>query len=185
MTNDRRVLYVVSCAAPPVLQIETLIDLAQSAGWDTCLILSPTAAVWREKDLLALSQLTGHPVRSRYKLPWEPDVLPPADAMVVCPVTSNTINKWALGISDTLALGLITEAIGKGLPIAALPYLNVRQAMHPAFDVSLAVLRSAGVKMLYGPGGFTPHEPGEGRRDDYPWPAVIDAVSVSDSRPTY
>lgn len=176
MTNDRRVLYVVSCAAPPVLQIETLITRAHSDDWDTCLILTPTAAVWREADLPNLEALTGHPVRSKYKMPWGPDVLPPADAMVVCPATSNTINKWALGISDTLALGLITEAIGKGLPLAALPYCNIRQAMHPAFDVSVAVLRAAGVKILYGPGGFTPHEPGQGERDEYPWGAVLDAV---------
>lgn len=177
MTNDRRVLYIVSCAAPPVLQVETLIELAQADGWDTCLILSPTAAVWREADLFTLAQLTGHPVRSKYKLPHEPDVLPPADAMVVCPATSNTLNKWALGISDTLALGLITEAIGKGLPLAALPYCNIRQTMHPAFDVSLAVLRSAGVSVLYGDGGgFVPHEPGQPRRDEYPWQAVLDAI---------
>jgi hypothetical protein len=159
-----------------VLQIETLIGLAQSAGWDACLILSPTAAVWRDADLPALAELTGHPVRSKYKMPWEQDVLPPADAMLVCPATSNTINKWALGISDTLALGLITEAIGKGLPLAALPYCNIRQTMHPAFDVSVAVLRAAGVTMLYGPGGFVPHEPGEGKRDEYPWQAGLDAL---------
>lgn len=178
MTNsDSRVLYVVSCAAPPALQIETLIGLAQGRGWDTCLILTPSAARWRKADLPALAQLTGHPVRSQYKMPWEPDVLPPADAMVVCPATSNTINKWALGISDTLALGLITEAIGKGLPLAALPYCNIRQTMHPAFPTSVAVLRAAGVKVLLGEGGFMPHEPGEGKRGEYPWSAVLEALA--------
>lgn len=177
MTADTsRVLYVVSCAAPPVLQIETLIGLAQDQGWDTCLVLTPSAARWREADLPALADLTGHPIRSQYKMPWEPDVLPAADAMLVCPATSNTINKWALGISDTLALGLITEGIGKGLPLAALPYCNIRQTMHPAFDVSVAVLRSAGVTVLLGEGGFVPHEPGQGKRDEYPWQAGLDAL---------
>lgn len=179
---DDRVLYVVACAAPPVLEIEILIGLAQDAGWDTCLILTPSAARWREKDVFALSQLTGHPIRSQYKLPREPDVLPPADAMVVCPATSNTINKWALGISDTLALGLITEAIGKRLPLAALPYCNIRQTMHPAFDTSVAVLRAAGVKVLLGDGGFVPHESGDGERRAYPWHAVLDAVSGPSDR---
>ena len=176
-TNNRGVLYIVSCAAPPALRIETMITRAQAEGWDTCLILSPTAAHWREADLPALEALTGHPVRHQYKLPWEPDVLPPADAMRVCPATSNTINKWAQGISDTLALGLITEAIGKGLPLAALPYCNARQAMHPAFDVSVRVLRSSGVTVLLGNGGFVPHEPGEGGRDDYPWAAGLAALA--------
>ncbi|HTJ70978.1 MAG TPA: flavoprotein [Actinospica sp.] len=175
-TSDRRVLYIVSCAAPPTLEIETLIELAKADGWDTCLILSPRAARWREADLPKLKELTGHPVRFDYKMPWEDDVLPAADAMIVCPATSNTINKWALGISDELHLGLITEAIGKGLPLVALPYLNARQAMHPAFDGSIAVLRSAGVRVLLRNGGFVPHEPGQGDRPSYPWSATLAAL---------
>jgi hypothetical protein len=179
VTDDRRVLYIVSCAAPPALEIETLIGLAQAGGWDTCLVFSPRAARWREADLPKLAELTGHPVRFDYKMPWESDVLPPADAMLVCPATANTINKWALGISDELHLGLIAEAIGKQLPLVALPYLNVRQTMHPAFDTSVAVLRSVGVKVLLGDGGFVPHEPGEGKRDEYPWGAALAAFDGS------
>ena len=179
---NERVLYVVSCAAPPVLRVETLIDLAQGAGWDTCLILTPAAARWREKDLFSLSQRTGHPVRSQYKLPREPDVLPPAGAMLVCPATANTINKWALGISDTLALGLITEAIGRRLPLAALPCCNAAQARHPAFGTSVSVLRSAGVTVLLGAGGFVPREPGQGGGEEFPWQAGLDAL-VNDAVP--
>ena len=120
-----RVLYVVSSAAPPVRQITTLIERAQARDWDeVCLVLTPTAATWLADELPALEKLTGHPIRSRYKLPTEPDVLPPASAMLACPATFNTLNKWALGISDTLAVGLLTEAIGLRLPIVALPYLN-------------------------------------------------------------
>ena len=66
--------------------------------------------------------------------------------MIVAPATFNTINKWAAGISDTLALGLLTEAIGKGLPLVALPFLNVAQARHPAFARSVEQLRQAGVR---------------------------------------
>jgi phosphopantothenoylcysteine decarboxylase len=54
----------------------------------------------------------------------EPDVLPPADAIIVAPATVNTINKWAAGICDTVALGILVEAIGKKLPIVALPFTN-------------------------------------------------------------
>jgi hypothetical protein len=64
------------------------------------------------------------PIRSEYKQPDAADVLPPPDAIVVAPATFNTINKWAAGISDTLALGLLTEAIGKRLPVVALPFIN-------------------------------------------------------------
>jgi phosphopantothenoylcysteine synthetase/decarboxylase len=134
-----------------------------------------------------LEALTGHPVRHQYKLPWEADVLPAADAMLVCPATSNTINKWAQGISDTLALGLITEAIGKGLALVALPYCNLQQASHPAFGVSVRVLRSAAVSVLLddgsgdGDGGFVPHSAGSGagasERPAYPWAAGVAALS--------
>ena len=77
-----------------------------------CVIAAPDGMKFL--DALRLAELTGHPVRSQYKQPDEPDVLPPADAFVVAPATFNTINKWALGISDTLALGLLNEATGLG-----------------------------------------------------------------------
>jgi phosphopantothenoylcysteine synthetase/decarboxylase len=140
------VLYHVVCAAPPALDAAALVGLAHERGWHVCAVATPHAARWL--DLGALEQLTGHPVRSQYKLPHEPDVLPPADAMLVAPATFNTINKWAAGISDTLALGLITEAIGMGLPLVAVPHLNDAQSRHPAFDTSVTVLRDAGVVVM-------------------------------------
>jgi hypothetical protein len=91
-------------------------------------VLTPTAAQWLEAKLSELTEATGHPVRSQYKLPGEPDVLPPPDAILAAPVTFNSVNKWAAGISDTLALGLVTEAIGKRLPITAMPSLNLEGA---------------------------------------------------------
>jgi phosphopantothenoylcysteine synthetase/decarboxylase len=70
--------------------------------------------------------------------------------MLVAPASSNTIAKWALGISDNLALGLITEAIGLRLPLAALAHLNPAQAAHPAFAGHLDTLRAASVTVLVG-----------------------------------
>jgi phosphopantothenoylcysteine synthetase/decarboxylase len=102
-------------------------------------------------DTGTLAELTGHPVRHDYKQPDEPDVLPPADAMVVAPATFNTINKWAHGTSDTLALGLLNEAIGLGLPIVAVPTPNEALAKHPAFTESVTRLRSWGVTVLFDP----------------------------------
>ena len=173
----QRVLYLICCAAPPALRISMLIGKAQERGWDTCLVCTPTAARWLEADLPGLERQTAHPVRSQYKLPRQPDVLPDADAMLVAPATSNTINKWASGISDTLALGLITEAIGKRLPIITLPYLNDAQAAHPAFAGNVALLRSAGVTVLLGEDGYVPHGPGKGKLDDYPWDLPLEKLS--------
>jgi hypothetical protein len=148
--GGRPALYLVACAAPPALDTAGLVSCAQARGWDVCVICTPTAARWLDDQLALLADLTGHPVRSKYKLPGEPDVLPPADAMLVAPASSNTIAKWALGISDNLALGLITEAVGLRLPLAALAHLSDAQAAHPAFAAHVETLRAAGVTVLVG-----------------------------------
>lgn len=166
--SSRRVLYVIGCAAPPVLEIPDLIERAQSRGWDVCLILTPTAAVWLEDQLPTLAGLTGHPVRSRYKRPGEPDVLPPADAILAAPASFNTINKWAAGIADTLALGVITEGVGKSVPLVALPHVNSWQVAHSAFGRSVALLRGDGVDVVLG-------EDNNHRRP-FPWDLALDAL---------
>jgi len=64
---------------------------AQAAGGEVCVITTPHGTKFL--DLAQLEQLTGHPVRSEYKRPEEPDVLPRADALVVFPATFNTIKE--------------------------------------------------------------------------------------------
>jgi hypothetical protein len=105
------------------------------------------------------------------------DGRPPADAMIVGGASFNTLNKSALGIADTLALGLLTEGIGLGIPIAALPFVNAAQTKHPAFSRHVEALRTAGVAVL-GPGGYHPHPPHQDAKHlhKYPWQAALDAV---------
>ncbi|MEU7134594.1 flavoprotein [Streptomyces sp. NPDC046261] len=173
-TTTKRTLYLVCCAAEPAVRAVDGVRAAQAAGWEVCLILTPYARRWLEADVPALAALTGHPVRHEYKLPGEPDVLPPPDAILVAPATFNTIGKWAAGISDTLALGLITEAIGLGLPVVALPHLADAQAAHPAFPKNVAFLREAGVTVLLGEDG---RDPGQGdSAESYPWAAAVAAL---------
>jgi hypothetical protein len=171
------VLYVICCAAPPARQVDRLITAAQHAGWDVAVIATPQAV--RFMNVPELETLTGHKVRSQYKEPGTPDVLPPPDAIVVAPATFNTINKWAAGISDTLALGLITEAIGKRLPLVALPFVNRAQAAHPAFDRSVGELRACGVTVLLGDDVYRLHEPGTGSQHlaEYPWHLTLKALT--------
>lgn len=186
MSDDvpRPVLYLVGFAAPPVLQIRGLVAAAQRRGWDTCLILTPTAARWLDAELRSLVEVTGHPVRTAYKLPGEPDVLPPADAMLAAPVTFNSVNKWAAGISDTLALGLISEAIGKGLRIAAVPSMNGAQQRHPAYARNVAVLRDAGVSMILDDDddgcALTLADPDDPA--SFPWEFVLDTLGPVGSK---
>ena len=167
------VLYVLVCACPPARRVTELIRLARERGWDVCTLTTPSARRFIAVDELA--QLTGHPVRSEYKHPDEPDVLPPADAVIVAPATVNTINKWAAGICDTLVLGILVEAIGKKLPIAAIPRSNSAHTAHPAFIENVGKLRSWGVTVLW--------EPGDSAAE-LPWQAALDAVSSGPATPT-
>jgi Flavoprotein len=170
------VLYTVCCAAPSALRADALILAAQERGWDVCLICTPTTARWLQPDLPALAHLTGHPVRSEYKRPGEPDVLPPPDAMLVAPATANTLSKWALGISDNLVLGLITEAIGLRLPMVALPSLSEAQAAHPAFRRTCETLRSAGVSLLFSQDVSAPDGIEAADADGAGWDAALDEL---------
>ncbi len=148
--HDKAILYLILCAAPPAQRMQDFILLAQRAGWDVCVIATPQAT--RFIDIPALATLTGYPVRSEYKLLGEADALPKADAIVVAPATFNTINKWALGIADTLAVGILCEALGRGTPpVVAVPYLKADLAHHPAFSKNLQLLRECGVHVLYDP----------------------------------
>ncbi|MEU8025183.1 flavoprotein [Micromonospora haikouensis] len=175
-SERREVLYVIACGSPLASHVGRLVDLAQQDGWDVCVVTTPDGAKFVDRP--ALARQTGHPVRSRYKNPGDPDVLPPADAMVVCPATSNTVNKWAAGITDTLALGLLVEGQGKGVPIVAVPFTNVAMAGHPAFRASLARLGEWGVDVLFGDHVLPLHPPGTGEHHlhTFPWAAVLAAV---------
>lgn len=182
--RDRRpVLYVIVCGSPLAGRVDHLVDLAQADGWDVCVVTTPDGAKF--VDAPALTRQTGHPVRSRYKNPDDPDVLPPADALVVCPATVNTVNKWAAGITDTLALGLLVEAQGLGRPIVAVPFTNTAMAVHPAFRTALDRLREWGVTVLFGDDVYQLHAPGTGGRHlhTFPWELVLRAVSTTPAGP--
>ncbi|GIG68021.1 flavoprotein [Phytomonospora endophytica] len=144
-----RILHLISCASPPISDLATGIDSFAAAGWDTCVILTPTAAAWLGDDGVdALAARTGRPVRVRLRKPGELDPFPPADAVVAAPLTFNTLNRWAAGISDTTALGNLNRALGLGVPVVAAPVIGPVLRAHPAYAASTTALEGAGVAML-------------------------------------
>ena len=154
--NACGVLYIISCAASSATLVPDLVIQAQAAHWEVCVITTPQGTKFIDSPLL--ERLTGYPVRSEYKRPEEPDVLPRADALVVFPATFNSMNKWALGISDTLALGLLCEYTGLKMPIVTVPCFRTGGGLdgHPAFFHSLQMLREYGVRVLYEPEKYPP-----------------------------
>ncbi|MET8909187.1 flavoprotein [Micromonospora sp. NPDC004551] len=141
--TQRGVLALVVCAAPPVLRIGELIELLLADGWTVCVTATPTAATWIDRE--ALARQTGYPVRVEWRMPGEPEPHPPADVVAVVPATFNVINKWALGINDTMALGVLHEALGAGVPVYAFPNVKAQLAAHPGYESHLRSLRGAGV----------------------------------------
>lgn len=140
-----RVVHLIVSAAPPVQAVGELIDLLQGHRWDVYVIATPTAMTWI--DATGLEDLTGHPVHSVQRRPDEISTLPPSHAVVAAPATFNLINKCAAGINDSLALGILNEAIGAHLPVLVSPYAKAALAAHPTFGRNLETLRACGVAL--------------------------------------
>jgi phosphopantothenoylcysteine synthetase/decarboxylase len=177
MPRKTRVLSIVVCAAGPAAQIGTLVRLALGRGWTVQVIATPSALGFFDAGQIEAE--TGTPVRSQYSKPGAPRSRVP-DAIIVAPATFNTINQWALGISDTYALGVLAEQTGLGLPIVVLPFVNDALAGRPPFARSVRALRAEGVSILLGPGGVPPH-PAHGESNvtnAFPWHLALDEAAV-------
>jgi phosphopantothenoylcysteine decarboxylase len=169
-TPDRRpVLYWIVCAAPPALAWEVPVRELQADGWDVYAIPTETAASWLDLDRVA--EVTGHAVRVRPRMPDEGDELPAADAVLLGPATFNTLNQWAAGINDTLALGLLNELLGLDVPIVVAMYCKAALTAHPAYGPNVASLRHAGAVVLEGERSITITDAG------FAWGAVRDVVA--------
>ncbi|MEU6886022.1 flavoprotein [Streptomyces viridosporus] len=170
-TVKKPFLYVVVCACGVAADVGRLITAALQRDWGVGVVATPQGLTFL--DVAAVQEQTGHPVRSAWRAPGEARPLPPADAIVVAPASFNTINKWAAGISDTLALGILCEAYGMGVPTVVLPYLNAAQAAHPAYARSLEVLREMNVMI----GTYEPHRPkAGGGADRFRWEEALDLL---------
>jgi phosphopantothenoylcysteine synthetase/decarboxylase len=123
-----------------------------------------------------LAKVSEHPVRITPRTPSEPDPLPDADALLVAPLTFNSLCKWAAGISDTLALGILNESLGLPAPVTAAPCIKKALRVHPAYQPSAARLEEADVTILdpdvhvrRGPDGFSVLD----------WPSVVSSATTT------
>ncbi len=164
-------LYVVVCACGISGDAGTLITAARQRHWDVGVVATPQGPGFLDAE--AIEAQTGYPIRSAWRTPGEASPLPPADATAVTPATFNTVNKWAAGISGTLALGILCEAYGMDVPIAVLPYLNAAQAAHPVYRQSPERLAGMGVLL----GSYEPHRPkAGGGADRFRWTEALDLL---------
>jgi phosphopantothenoylcysteine synthetase/decarboxylase len=162
----------VACGAGPAAAIGACVKLAQDRGWTVQVIATPAALEF--SGAAAVSDQTGSPVRSQYARPGAPRSLIP-DAVLVAPATYNTINKWAQGISDTYALGVLAEATGLGVPTVALPFVDTALAGRAPFRRSVESLRAEGVTISSAPAASSPTRPAPAAT----WPPPSPGTSAS------
>ncbi|MEU8270980.1 hypothetical protein AB0B89_27945 [Sphaerisporangium sp. NPDC049002] len=63
----------------------------------------------------------------------------------------------------------MNEALGLGLPIIAFPWPNVALARHPAFPVSIKLLRASGVTVLLDFDNLPQPDSGAPGAASFPW----------------
>jgi phosphopantothenoylcysteine synthetase/decarboxylase len=111
-----------------------------------CLLATPTAATWIDVDDLAAA--TGCLTRVHTQPPGQQESLPPADALLAAPITFNSINKWATGISDNLALGVLNEMLSTDVPTIIVPCAKALLRNHPAYIHSVRTLADMGATVV-------------------------------------
>ena len=169
---EKPFLYVVVCAAGIAADVSKLITAAQERDWEVGVIATPVA-MNGFFDTAAVQAQTGRPIRSAWRTPGDPRPFPPPDAVVVAPATFNTVNKWAAGLADTLAVATLCEAYGLGVPVAVLPCVADALAAHPAYRDSLVRLRGMGVRFGE-PYSGEPEE--DGSRPEFGWARALDLI---------
>jgi phosphopantothenoylcysteine synthetase/decarboxylase len=140
---------MVMSGAPAPEGLPSLVTMLQSAGWRVLMFSTPMGT--RFADVAELEQLTGEQVRWEYRMPGTGSPTPPADVVLACPLSFNSVNKFAHGHADNFAVGLLCEMVGYGVPVVVVPHCKPQLASHPAFEASLETLRGMGVQVLFDP----------------------------------
>ncbi len=165
------------CGAGPAAEAGRLVALAHARDWLVDVLATPAGLEMADVD--GLEAATGSKIRSEYRRGDQSGRrdLPKSLAVLVAPATFNTVCKLAAGINDTYALGIVAEAIGRGLPVRILPFVNTALAGRAPFQAAVRSLRAEGVSVHFGPGLWQPHPPGTGadRISEFPWEAALDA----------
>jgi phosphopantothenoylcysteine decarboxylase / phosphopantothenate---cysteine ligase len=104
-----------------------------------------------------------------------------ADAVVVCPATANTMNRFAAGLADDLA-GALFLAHDRSKPFLIAPAMNPAMWRHPATEAAVDRLVRWGVRLIPpGEGRTACGEEGEGRLAEPP--AIVAAIEAALARP--
>jgi phosphopantothenoylcysteine decarboxylase len=149
-------LSLVVCGAPLASRAADLTTACEAESWSVDVLVTSAAHAWIDSAQPS----------DQMRRPEEPKSRRP-DAVVVCPMTFNTGNKWAAGIADTPILGLLCEALGARKPTVAVPFVNESLWSHAVWALTLQRLEAAGAVLIDpsdGSGAVRPLPSGSGDR---------------------
>jgi len=72
----------------------------------------------------------------------------PADLLLICPSTANTISKISHGIDDTTVTTFATTAIGSKIPIMIVPAMHLSMYDHEIIQKNIKKLKKIGIKFI-------------------------------------
>ncbi|MDA2808987.1 flavoprotein [Nocardiopsis suaedae] len=167
--SDERTLYLIVSGASCTDE-EPVIDLVgglRERGWTLTVLSTPTGLRFHDAERIAA--VTGEEVRVDFRLPGTGRSLPPADAVLACPLSFNSTNKLAVGIADNFAVALMCEMLGHQVPMVLVPKAGAPLAAHPAYQQHLDFLSALpSVKVLRDPERRLPS-----------WQTVIETVEAA------
>ncbi len=143
LKNKKIILGVTGSIA--AFKIPALIRLLTKEGAQVQVVMTPMAHDFVTP--LTLSTLSGHPVLTASFNPddgeWTSHVELGlwADAMLIAPVTANTLGKMATGIADNL---LLTTYLSAKCPVFFAPAMDLDMYRHPSTAISVAKLQEYG-----------------------------------------
>lgn len=145
--DDNGVTFLIVCAGGPMTMVLRRLEVELDRGRRVSVVATPQAATWLDHYEVGpvIEAMTGWPVRSQLPTPTTPTFSPQGSSVLVSPCTLNTLTKWAAAHSDNLAISLLCEAVGRGVPTTAEVSLSGPYAALPAAREALARLADLGV----------------------------------------
>lgn len=165
MTEARRILMMMS-GSIACAKATALISAWRKAGHRVRVAVTPSVRHFVGAG--TLEGLSGAPVFADTftdgRIMDHVDLARWADQVVVCPATSNLLNKLAAGIADDVVSTLWQAAWGRGVPMFVVPAMNTQMWRYPATQDAVKRLQSWGVHVLpVGSGALACGDQGEGR----------------------
>ena len=150
LLTGKRIVLAVTGSIAVVETIKLARELLRH-GAEIIPVMSPSAtkiihpdSLWfatGKKPIIELSGATEH-------VSYCGRVKDPADLLLICPCTANTISKIANGIDDTSVTTFATTAIGSNIPILIVPAMHLSMYDHKIIQENIRKCKTVKIKFI-------------------------------------